>query len=96
MKVLLLLLILNLSAHAQDKTLGDVLSDIDKTAKKVNLNKKKSALPQAQRIERKKNLDAIRPPKSTNFNVAENSKEAELEKFVNEEIKQLYSLAKTC
>ena len=93
MKVLLLLLILNLSAHAQDKTLGDVLSDIDKTAKKVNLNKKKSALPQAQRIERKKNLDAIRPPKSTNFNVAENSKEAELEKFVNEEIKQLYSLA---
>lgn len=92
-KLIILLLLFNLTANAQGKTLGDVLSDIDKTATKVKLSKKKSSLPQAQKIEDKKNLDDIRPPKSTNFYTAKDSKEAELEKYVNEEIRQLYDLA---
>lgn len=85
---------------AKKKTVGDLFQKIrsDATqAGKVNLAKSSRALPKSEsglRKVEKKNLQAIKPPKSLSFFKGENSDEARLEKLVDDEIAELFKLTR--
>ncbi|RME16190.1 MAG: hypothetical protein D6797_05095 [Bdellovibrio sp.] len=78
---------------SRSKTIGEILKKIEKTSVK----KQKSVLPKVkyQRVKQKKiNLKAIKPPSTRKLYGEESGDEAELEKTLDMEIRQLYKLVK--
>ena len=83
-------------ASKKGRTIGDMLSKIEKKSKKINLRKAKVALPKSGRnrfAKRKKvNLSSIKPPSAKGLAEGGKGTDAELEKYTDAEIKQLYKL----
>ncbi|MBT4761218.1 MAG: tetratricopeptide repeat protein [Bdellovibrionaceae bacterium] len=79
------------------QTIGDIFQKIEKKSQKVKLKKAQTALPQIKKSRKTKikktELRSIKPPSSSKF-IKGNSQEAELEKYTDREIKQLYVLTR--
>lgn len=84
------------STMSKPKTIGDILSNIEKKAETVKFNKQKSALPTSARSDsapsQNVNLRAVKPPRSKELYYSENSDEAELERVLDDQIEQLFKL----
>lgn len=78
-------------------TVGDLLKNIERKAKEVQINKSRSALPQFQKQQFKiqpKNLTAVKPPANSNFFYEEGTNEAALDQVTDEQINHLFNLTK--
>jgi cellulose synthase operon protein C len=98
---LFLSLSLALPSYAQNKknnqkTIGDLLKNIEKRAETVQFNKQKSSLPaaavQKQAPPANVNLRAVKPPSSKKLYYDDNSDEGQLEKILDEQTNQLFKL----
>ena len=68
------------------------------SAKALDLQRSQMSLPQSQTLAepaKKRSLEAVKPPKSNSFYDGGSSKEAEYERILDEEIKQLYKLSQS-
>ncbi|MGE0762528.1 MAG: tetratricopeptide repeat protein [Bdellovibrionales bacterium] len=82
-------------AAAKNKTVGELLKNIESRAREVKFNnKQKSALPQFSQFEKTKkvNLQSIKPPASSTLYYEEGTNEGELEKVTDQLISQAYKL----
>ncbi|MCB0415896.1 MAG: tetratricopeptide repeat protein, partial [Bdellovibrionales bacterium] len=90
---------------ANSKTIGDILKSIEKKSKtkknKKDINIKKQStnvyVPRSKEgpaeTSERKNLKSIKPPSAKKFMAGQNQEELELNKYTDEEIRQLYQLA---
>ncbi len=78
------------------KTVGDLLKNIEKDAKRVKIKKGRSALPKFGNIQRSSsvNLQRVKPPSSNTLYYEEGTNEAELERVTDQGIEQLYKLTR--
>ena len=84
---------MSVSAFAQKKkTIGDVLRKIEKQQKALQVQKKKSSLPQFKRIKplKKVNLRKVKPPSYSQLYHEEGTDEAELERATDKLIEEAY------
>lgn len=81
-------------AQRRQKTVGELLKGIEKDAKKVDIKKKRSALPSFRPLQQrsKVNLQDVQPPSRSTLYYEEGTNEAELEQITEEQIRQLYKL----
>ena len=78
------------------KTVGDLLKNIEKDAKRTKIKKGRAALPKFGNIQSRSsvNLQRVKPPSSNTLYYEEGTNEAELERVTDQGIDQLFKLTR--